>query len=69
MADSHYLIEKHTDGERTKTTVKLLSKEERTKEVARTLGGTQITDAAINNASELIRIAEEYKSQGGKNNG
>lgn len=69
MADSHYLIEKHTDGERTKTTVKLLSKEERTREVARTLGGTQITDAAINNASELIRIAEEYKSQGGKNNG
>ncbi len=66
MADNHYLIEKHTDGERTRTTVNLLSDDERTKEVARTLGGTEITNAALNNAGELIKLAKEYKSCGGK---
>ncbi len=66
MADSHYLIEKHTDLERTKATVSYLSGEERIREVARTLGGAQITDAALNNARELISLAEKYKSHGGK---
>jgi len=66
MADSHYLIEKHTDGERTRTSVTYLSMDERTREVARTLGGAQITDAALNNAGELIRLADKFKSHGGK---
>jgi DNA repair protein RecN (Recombination protein N) len=66
MADNHYLIEKHTDGERTRTSVNLLSGDERAKEVARTLGGAEITDAAMNNAYELIQLAKEYKSLGGK---
>jgi len=65
MADCHYLIEKHTEGDRTKTNVVLLSDDERTKEVARTLGGIEITDAALNNAEELIRLATEYKTRGG----
>lgn len=69
MADSHYLIEKRTDGERTRTSVNLLTGEERAKEVARTLGGTEITDAALNNAGELISLAEKYKLTEGKNNG
>ena len=68
MADNHYLIEKHTDGERTRTTVELLSPERRIKEIARTLGGTEITDAALNNAGELIKLAKEYKSCGGNEN-
>ena len=66
MADNHYLIEKHTDGERTRTTVNLLCGDDRTKEVARTLGGTEITNAALNNADELIKLAKEFKLHGGK---
>lgn len=66
MADSHYLIEKHTDLERTRTTVTCLSGDERIREVARTLGGAEITDAALNNARELISLAEKYKFHGGR---
>ncbi len=65
MADSHYLIEKHSEGNRTRTTVTELTAEERIREVARTLGGAEITQAALNNAAELIRLANEYKSCGG----
>ena len=66
MADSHYLILKQTDGARTKTSVRLLCGEERTAEIARTLGGAQITQAATDNAAELIRLADAFKKNGGK---
>lgn len=66
MADAHYLIEKHTVNERTKTTVRLLDIDERIREIARTLGGASVTDAAETNAGELIRLADEFKSHGGE---
>lgn len=68
IADYHYLIEKHTEDDRTRTTVRLLDQGERIREVARTLGGASVTDAASVNADELIRLANEFKSHGGKNN-
>lgn len=57
LADSHYLIEKNVDGGRTKTTVRLLEGDERVREIARTLGGAEVTDAALANARELLKNA------------
>lgn len=65
MADSHYLIQKQTDGSRTRTSVALLGEEEHEREVARTLGGSEITEAALGNARELIRLADIFKANGG----
>lgn len=64
MADNHYRIEKHTDGEKTKTTVSLIDNDERIKEISRTLGGAEITQAAEENARELVRLADEFKKRG-----
>ena len=50
LADSHFLIQKNVEDERTKTSVKLLDREERITEVARTLGGAEITDITLKNA-------------------
>lgn len=63
MADSHYLITKHTDSDRTKTQVTLLEESERIKEIARTLTATDITDAAMQNARELVRLADKFKGE------
>ncbi len=63
MAESHYLIAKHTDSDRTKTQVTLLSESERIEEIARTLGAADITDAAIQNARELVRLADKFKGE------
>ncbi len=41
VADSHYLIRKYNENERTVTTVKKLSREEEIQEIARMLGGTE----------------------------
>lgn len=61
MADFHYLIQKHTDSGRTHTTVSPLKGEGHIAEVARTLGGESVTDAALDNARELVRLAGEFK--------
>ncbi len=62
LADGHYLIEKNVQQDRTKTTVNLLDRQQRIYEVARTLGGTEITDITLKNAEELIIQGEKIKN-------
>ncbi|MBQ9940090.1 MAG: DNA repair protein RecN [Clostridia bacterium] len=54
LCHNHYKIEKHSDSERTQTNVFLLTEQQREKEIARILGGLNVTDAVIMNARELI---------------
>jgi DNA repair protein RecN (Recombination protein N) len=51
---AHYLVSKETEGERTISTIKRLSTEQRVLEVARMLSGSVMTDAAIANAKSLL---------------
>lgn len=53
--DHHYRVEKHTVDQRTQSTVRQLSLEERVDEVARMLGGTRITDKTREAARELLQ--------------
>lgn len=65
MADVHYEIRKETtdeDGkERTVTRISKLSDDDRAKELARMLGGAEITDAVLENAKEMMKQASEVK--------
>ena len=67
MADTHYEIAKGThdeDGsERTVTEIRKLSDDERASELARMLGGAQITDSTLENAREMMRQADDVKAQ------
>ena len=62
MADSHYLIEKRSDGEKTTTDVILLNEEECISEVARMLGGVTITDSVLQSAKEMRELAGSVKN-------
>ncbi|MFY9562350.1 MAG: DNA repair protein RecN [Terriglobales bacterium] len=55
FADQHYLIEKRESSGRTKTTVRLITGEERTEEVARMLSGAKLTDTSRKHAEQMIR--------------
>jgi DNA repair protein RecN (Recombination protein N) len=63
MADSHFLIEKNTDSEKTITSIKQLQDNEKIQEIARILGGVSITDAVISSAEEMKKLADSYKKQ------
>ena len=60
-ADHHYLIEKNVIGSKTVTNIRKLNKEEEISELARLVGGTQITQAVINNAKEMKELAAKGK--------
>jgi len=54
FATHHYRIDKKVTKERTFTTVKELSFEERVTEIARLLAGTRITETTLRNAREML---------------
>lgn len=51
---SHFLVYKHDEGERTVSHVKVLDSEERVREIARMLSGKEINEAALVNARALL---------------
>lgn len=54
----HFNVEKHTENNETETQMSLLSQQERVYALARLLGGSQITDAVLANAKEMLDLAE-----------
>lgn len=57
MADSHYVIEKQTDGITTQTVIKELNQNEIIDELSRILGGAQITERVKESAKEMKELA------------
>jgi len=55
FADHHYVIEKREAGGRAKTTVRQISGDERTEEVARMLSGAKLTETSRKHAEQMIR--------------
>ncbi len=55
FADHHYLIEKRETGGRAKATVRQITGEERTEEVARMLSGAKLTETSRKHAEQMIR--------------
>ncbi len=59
MADIHFYIEKKVKNGITKTAISPLKEKERVSEIARMLGGEEISQAALQNAAELIQMAKK----------
>lgn len=63
MADNHLYIEKNSNNENTFTSVRYLDKKGRIEEIARIIGGSDITTLAIKHAEELIKSAKIFKDK------
>ncbi|HPO98916.1 MAG TPA: DNA repair protein RecN, partial [Bacillota bacterium] len=61
MAKNHFYIEKQVDGERTKVSVRGLMMNERIDELARMLGGAEVTDTTRQHAREMLALAEKLR--------
>lgn len=61
MADTHYVIEKQVVDNRSITRIRELAQKESVEELARMLGGDEITPSALQNASEMKELAEKNK--------
>ncbi len=61
MADAHYKIEKQVIDGKTITDIKPLSEDSSVEELARLLGGVEITDTVLMNAKEMKDMAVQSK--------
>ena len=61
MADAHYAIEKNVTDGKTKTSITLLNAEQEINELARILGGVEITETVKHNAAEMKELAKSTK--------
>lgn len=61
-ADTHYSITKTVDSDETYTHIMKLDDSGSERELARLLGGSTITESAINNAREMKQMAKEGKT-------
>ena len=58
QADNHLLIRKNVSEDRTYTEIDALSGEGRMQELARMISGDKITELALANAREMLRMAK-----------
>ena len=61
MADCHFCIRKSTTDNRTSTSVHRLTEEESIAEIGRLLGTDELTDAVLQNATEMKNMAKQTK--------
>ncbi|WP_032121666.1 DNA repair protein RecN [Clostridium amazonitimonense] len=61
MSDNHFLVYKTVDNNKTYTKVNNLKFEEKEIEIAKMIGGLEVTEVTVENAREIIKLAEKLK--------
>lgn len=62
LADQHFRISKVSDGKSTRTGVQMLGHDERVDELARMLGGVEITHTTLEHAAEMLAGARQKRA-------
>jgi len=55
FADHHYVIERKKAGDRTRTSVRQITGDERTEEIARMLSGAKLTETSLKHAEQMLK--------------
>lgn len=63
MADSHYIIQKAVQDDKTSTSIAQLEEQGSVEEIARILGGAEITDTVLSSAKEMKELAFSLKNR------
>ncbi|WP_294341867.1 DNA repair protein RecN [uncultured Clostridium sp.] len=63
MSDNHFVVTKEVRDEKTYSYVNKLKEEEKINEIARMIGGSDLTKLTIENARELVNLANDMKME------
>jgi DNA repair protein RecN (Recombination protein N) len=61
MADTNYLISKNVVNDKTYTNIIKMNEVEKQQEIARMIGGTEVTKLTLENSKEMINMAKKQK--------
>ncbi len=59
QGDTHFVVEKYVEGERTTTRIRRLAERQRAEQVAGLMSGNEITDAALQSAQDLMKASRK----------
>ncbi|KEI14981.1 DNA recombination protein RecN [Clostridium novyi B str. ATCC 27606] len=63
MSDNHFLVSKDVKNGKTYTNIVPITNEEKESEIARMIGGSEITELTLKNAKEMVNIAIKRKNE------
>ena len=63
LSDHHYFVTKNVVDNKTFTSIRVLTIEEKELEISKMLSGNDVTEATLNNVKEMIRLSEEKKKE------
>lgn len=61
FANRHLLVEKQEDRGRTKTSIRLLTDQGRTEEIARMISGARVTETSLRHAEQMLKSSQTTK--------
>lgn len=61
LADNYYFVSKKVENQKTFTEIRVLSIEDKIKEIAKMTGGDEVSEVTLKNSSEMIRFADIKK--------
>lgn len=63
LSDNHYFVSKKVKNEKTFTEIRMLNAEEKIYEIAKMIGGDNLSTVAIDNAREMVKLADDKKKE------
>lgn len=63
LSDNHYFVSKKVENGKTFTEIKMLNQEDKVCEIAKMIGGDNLSDVAINNSKEMVKLADTKKNE------
>ena len=63
LSDKHYFVSKKVNEGKTFTQIKMLNEDEKIREVAKMIGGDDLSAVALENSAEMVKFANEKKEE------
>lgn len=63
LSDNHYFVSKKVENGKTFTQIKMLNEEDKVCEIAKMIGGDNLSDVAIDNSREMVKLADIKKKE------
>ena len=63
LSDNHYFVSKKVENGKTFTQIRMLNEQDKVCEIAKMIGGDNLSDVAIDNSREMVKLADIKKKE------
>lgn len=63
LSDNHYFVSKKVENGKTFTQIRMLNEQDKVCEIAKMIGGDNLSDVAIDNSREMVKLADIKKNE------